>query len=431
MRLSISLVIVLLFSCLIISFGATYFYYQNGDETLTEHTWYHLETAAQSRAHHVTSFLDDVQHSLEIAATHSDLSNDELRAIADIEKSFDEVFLLDSSGKAVASSDESHLGLDFSDRDFFVNGKDATFISEAFYSEMTNRSSIAVSTPYSGGVLFAILHLDELNRITTDSTGLGDSGEIYIIDKKGYMITKSRFTDDSELNQKVSSVNAKQCLMILDMSLLEHLEPTTSNSYADYRGEQVFGVFIPIPEMQWCLLAEINEAEVSQRVRTEYFNNLLVTAIGITFFVCLLGFFIGKKLEHAYIKEKEGRTKICVPCLYIFLISLFSVAVFFLIVISFFDTRETVNIWMHLPDLLFLFVASITFGYSLKIKSDIAARFINPGAGLLILAKLIEIPVQEYSASIVSLSAVYWLPSYLLIFAGFLYILFAFREVVK
>ncbi|MCP3686429.1 MAG: hypothetical protein GY861_27645 [bacterium] len=283
--------------------GLTNYYHM--EKILSDQANYHLETAVQSRAHHVTYFLDDLKHSLEIAATHSDLSNDELREIVDIKESFDEVFVLDGSGKVVASSDESHLGLDFSDRDFFVNGKDVTFISEAFYSEITKKRSIAVSTPHSGGVMVARLQLDEFDEITTDRTGMGETGEIYMINKEANLITHSRFMKNEIMVQEVKTENADHCLKMLKEGSEAYVMNAPTQSYLSYLGETVFGTHIPIPEIKGCLLAELDEAEVIGISRTKFIKSAIFVSILTILFISLVGLSFGRKIEYKY----SGRRK--------------------------------------------------------------------------------------------------------------------------
>ena len=102
--------------------------------------------------------------------------------------------------------------------------------------------------------------LDRLNKITTDRTGLGKTGEVYLINRYGYMITHSRFIKNNFLKLKIDSPGAKKCIEDIkkfDTTPHEH----SPSIYRDYRGDRVLGIYAHIFRTQWCLLAEIDESE--------------------------------------------------------------------------------------------------------------------------------------------------------------------------
>ena len=61
------------------------------------------------------------------------------------------------------------------------------------------------------GVVSSTMTFEMINEITTDRTGLGETGEIYLINRHGYMITPARFKKDSFLSTKVDNENVRQC----------------------------------------------------------------------------------------------------------------------------------------------------------------------------------------------------------------------------
>lgn len=229
---------------------------------LSDQIYSHLETTVQSRADHVSYFLEEQKDKIEIAATHSELTNEELRVIRDTNREFYDLFVLDSEGKVSASSSPEEIGADFSAEPIFLNGEEETYIQDAHYDEKNGKNSIAVSTPFHEGVLVTRIDMDVLREIISNRTGLGETGETYLINKEGYMITPSRFGKDTFLKQKVDSINATDCLAVFgDMEKEIHSGHEAVNIFPDYRGVSVLGSHYPIKEMNWCLLAEIDEKE--------------------------------------------------------------------------------------------------------------------------------------------------------------------------
>ena len=53
---------------------------------------------------------------------------------------------------------------------------------------------------------------DQLNEITIEREGLGETGEVYLVDKDGLMLTDSRFADGLALQQSVDSFGVREAL---------------------------------------------------------------------------------------------------------------------------------------------------------------------------------------------------------------------------
>lgn len=254
---------------------------------IIEHQIYnHLETTVQSRAHHIEAFLDKgkkitlqlsesvvIERLLLLNKTDKSYNkrlNDvitRLKNSANINKEIYDIFVLDLNGVVIASNIEQRHGLDRSNDPYFINAKKRVYVKDVYYSRYFGvQPSLAISAPIFQdvanilvGVVVIRIRLDYLNDITTDRTGLGETGEIYLINKNGYMITPSRFIDDTFLKQKVDTENARNCLAHKEKRHIRHKEIIIFN---DYRGVKVLGTHIFIREMEWGLLAEISEKEV-------------------------------------------------------------------------------------------------------------------------------------------------------------------------
>lgn len=253
---------------------------------IIEHQIYnHLETTAHSRAHHIEAFLDKetkitlqlsesivIQKLLVLSKMDKNYNNrlenviTRLKHSADINKEIYDIFVLDLNGVVIASNIEQRHGLDRSNDPYFINAKKGVYVKDAYYSRhFGGQPSLAISVPVFQdvanilvGVVVIRIKLDYLNDITTDRTGLGETGDIYLINKDGYMITPSRFIDDTFLKQKVDTENARNCLAHKDKRDIGHKAIKIFN---DYRGVKVLGTYIFIKEMKWGLLAEIDEEE--------------------------------------------------------------------------------------------------------------------------------------------------------------------------
>ncbi len=303
MKLSHLLMIILFIVGLLVSIIGGYYNYSNMNKLLKEQVYYHLETTSQSRADHVEAFLTEQKHGVKIIATHKELTSDKLIEIESIDNHFYELFTLDSDGKVIATTNpKEEVEVDFSQELFFLNGKKGIYVQDAFYDEEFRRKAITISTPYADGVLVVKIGLEQLDEITTDRTGLGETGEVYIINKKRKLLTPSRFMINNIMVQDVKTKNAENCLKMVEMNITEHIGHQTITSFLDYRGINVFGTHNIIPDMQWCVLVEIDEAEVFGTPRIRFIKSAFIISITIVIFMSLIGFFTGKKLENKYFR---------------------------------------------------------------------------------------------------------------------------------
>jgi len=251
----------------------------------------HLESVAQSRAAHVRTFVREHKEMIRIAATSRVLRtglrsleagdadrasvvrglNTRLRHYNALDGDVYEIFLLDHHGRVVASTDSGNMGLDRSMDAYFVGAQDGPFVKDAYLSKTTGQPSLALSAPLADrasgellGVLVARVSLDGLNEIVTDRTGMGKTGETYLINRYRFMITPSRFRKDTFLKQKVDTENARECLAdaaAMRAGRLAEGHEHATLVYADYRGVRALGVHDHIPETGWGLVAEMDTRE--------------------------------------------------------------------------------------------------------------------------------------------------------------------------
>jgi len=251
----------------------------------------HLASVSRSRARHVATFLHEQKAAVGTAATSIILAdglrslragageassiakalNERLELFLELNENIYEFMLLDRDGKVVASTDPQSVGLDRSGDAYFVGATDVPFIKDAYYSQTTGKPSLTVSAPLVGrasgellGILVARHDMIELDEIVTDRTGLGNTGETYLINKYGFMITPSRSVEDTFLKQKIDTENARECLEHMAAMRAGRMPPEHEHEAAmfpDYRDRTVLGVHAHIPEMGWGLLAEIDVEE--------------------------------------------------------------------------------------------------------------------------------------------------------------------------
>ncbi|RZN36707.1 MAG: HAMP domain-containing protein [Methanosarcinales archaeon] len=249
----------------------------------------HLVTTVQSRANHIETFLDMNKQKVERTANGAiirdllttDVDDDcyvaqyervtaRLHALAATDDTICEILLLNRNGTVVASTDESIVGSDKSSEDIFLEGRKQTYVGDVHACKNTGKSVMLFSAPVIKnaemvGVIVTSIRMDDLDAITTDRTGLGETGEIYILNMDGYMITPSRFTSDTFLKQKVATGHlgdTPENLKNIGEGEYGHELITCKN----YLGTNVIRTHTHINELGWTVVAEMSEEEAFTQV---------------------------------------------------------------------------------------------------------------------------------------------------------------------
>ena len=239
---------------------------------LEEAVHHRLESTVQSRVDHVETVLTGYKELTVMLAAGNPFRdavdeqkeytwrmeqvNRRLKSVIESHDDVSRIRVLDTNGTVIASSNDD-TGFDRSTSDIFLKGTDGVYIGDIHSSEFTGNTVISVSAPillngeFSGVLVLNFDAEKELFTITTERTGLGETGEIYLVNGDGYMISPSRFVEGAVLDMKASVV------IHVDGGNCENAAVMTT----DYRGISVLQVHKHVDEMDWVLVAEMNEEE--------------------------------------------------------------------------------------------------------------------------------------------------------------------------
>lgn len=182
--------------------------------------------------------------------------------------------IVDLDGRIVASYHGPRIGRDLLEVDQHTTAYmraisknyTETCIGEPYYSHPQNVYSICVAAPITSrsnseplGMLINHYNLAPLNDITMNREGMGKTGEVYLVNSDGMMLTESRFIEDAPLRQKVNTEPVRKAV--------EGGEEMTG-IYRDYRDVSIVGASMYLPEYGWTLLAEIDKSEAFAPLRT-------------------------------------------------------------------------------------------------------------------------------------------------------------------
>lgn len=292
--------------------------------TIKNEISHRLVSTAQSRAHHIQTVLHEYKHITKTLASGDpfiDVVNPDknytrsfkqvnirIRSVIQSHEEISRIRVLDKNGKVVASS-HADVGFDVSDREIFLKGKDDLYIGDVHFSRFTGNPVMSITAPIivngeSSGFIIVNFDAKELFEIMADRTGLGKTGEIYLVNKNGYMITPSRFIDDTVLKYKVATENVRHCFEDIER-FGEQKHEREAMLFKNYLDTDVLGVHAHIPEMNWCLLAEIGKEEAFAPV-TKLTHSILLIIVALLAFSAILLSFISKKITEPIVRLHHG-----------------------------------------------------------------------------------------------------------------------------
>ncbi|MEA3358259.1 MAG: cache domain-containing protein [Thermodesulfobacteriota bacterium] len=290
----------------------------------------HLLTTAQSRAHDIETLLNDYKETVDILRVGIPFTNvldpqiDYTRRMTEcnlridrtvkINSGISRIKILDKNGIVIASSHQD-IGLDLSEEAIFIKGNENAYIGEIHKSVYTGNLVISLSAPifirdiFSGVLIINFYMAEKLFEILSNVIGLGETGEMYLVNRDGYLITPSRFIDGAILETKIKTEQ-------VNLFLSEHLEKGLPKymeekpiEYLDYNGKKVLGVHNYIPEMQWGLIAEYDVTEAYKPMSKQIVLIIIIFSV-LLIVIIIVAIVVSKKIILPIKELHEGTEEI-------------------------------------------------------------------------------------------------------------------------
>ena len=219
---------------------------------------------------------------------------------------FEDIKIIDSKGNilfTLGSVKNTNLGED----PLFKKGLTKSFVD--FEPTPTGKKMIVVSPIFaqdskkgdeSIGVIISRMRTSSIDNILLNRSGLGETGEVYIVNDGSLMLSESRFLDEVIFKQKVDTIPVQKCFREGE----EHI-----GFYPDYRGIQIYGSSYCAADLGFVLLAEIDEAETVEPILILQ-DRIFQTGLLITTGMAIVAFAISKTLSRPLIKLKNAANKV-------------------------------------------------------------------------------------------------------------------------
>ena len=287
----------------------SYIAFDSGRQSIVTNVESHLDSVATLKEHQIESWVKRLEHTVTWLATSPQVRSDaavlathtagepqylaaheslvvEFQRIAAM-GNVSPVFLLDStSGQIIASSDMTREGKLSENRRYFLEGKSSTYVSDIYHSLTLGQPTMVISTPVkdSGGQLLAVIaghaNLDRLSEIMLERSGLGETGETYLVNKNNLLLTECRYEPGLAFRKWVFTEGVSRALE----------GESGVGLYLDYGGRRVIGAYRWLEDRELVLIAKQNQAEAFFPVDSLW--NTIAVVAGIVFTliagVCLL-----------------------------------------------------------------------------------------------------------------------------------------------
>ncbi|MBT5740356.1 sensor histidine kinase [Candidatus Woesearchaeota archaeon] len=308
-------------------FGYTSFVY--GSESIIERTSEHLESVAVLKENQFNSYLNERLEEL-LDLSEQELIVNYLNEFHYLNKNYDEneeeeqeakvqkllnerllhyrseeIFVILLNGKVDISTDNKQKGKIKLQEDYFNEGLKSIFVQSFYYSLSTQKPAITLSVPIKNennvtiGVIAGNIITEDISTIMEEKSGLGETGETYLVNQYNLLVTKSRFIEELEFKRTIYTKAVKECL--------EGKRGIIENK--NYLGEKVITFYDWIDDRDVCLIAEQGKSETFTSI-----NNLakiLSIITGILFIISLLiGILFSNTISRPIIKLRDIAQKV-------------------------------------------------------------------------------------------------------------------------
>lgn len=199
-------------------------------------------------------------------------------------------------------SAKNNLKVEFSESNFYRKGILQFFLT----SPVFKTDKISGKEIFIGVVALKLDDRKIVNLIASDS-GLGENGEVYIVNRDRSHITPLKFDETKTLEEAHHIINSERidrCFKDYDNYYLALKGEYTENiervgTEPNYLGEDVIGTYYYILESEWCVIAEMKEEDF------DYIGRTIYAVILISFIISILIIFILNRLYIIKIRRKN------------------------------------------------------------------------------------------------------------------------------
>lgn len=229
-----------------------------------------------------------------------------LYIIDNIRLDWQEISLLSIKGGKIFLSTNPKFEGQYRVRDsYFIEGQKNTFVQNVYPSPLTAKPTMTIATPLIDpetqqtiGVLAVNLKLERMDEIIQDRTGLGTTGETYLVDPYNVFVSGQRF-GRQEYPRGVHTAGIQAALT----------GQNGSGLYLNYAHVPVIGVYRWVGRRELALMAEIHQQEAFAPAR-QLAGTIL--GVGLTLAAVLAGgvYWLARQIARPILALSRAATQV-------------------------------------------------------------------------------------------------------------------------
>jgi PAS domain S-box-containing protein len=211
------------------------------------------------------------------------------------------------NGRVLISTDPSDIGKNYSDHLELRRGVTEPFV---YFDLKDNERKTIVTVPVLRidnnktsnpiGVIVATMDSRAFDEILLNRKGLGQTGEVYLVNEDKKMISESRFIENAAFRQTVDTLPVKECF---------EKDKEINTIYNDYRNIPIVGFSYCAKDLGLVLLAEIDEAEIFKPI-AQLKNQIIVISIIISSIFVAIAFYVSRTISRPITKLRNAVDRI-------------------------------------------------------------------------------------------------------------------------
>lgn len=296
-------------------------------KTLTNFAFLHMATIAETRANHLDSWLEERLNDLGVLSRlpaireaciryRKSLGNnsepptallvDTLNILEGRSPSYENITVSLPDGKIVATTHHVEATLpdlhELEAIEHLQPGEEPALSAvyqipgkEGWHVQLASRIDGPEGTRLA--YLIAVLDLSKtIDPIMIERSGLGDTGETYLVNEDRKIISQSRFLDWQDLIDRSFDTEGIR-------SVLEKKNGTAV--YENYLGREVLGSYVWLPNYNWGILAEMETEEILQPLEWIEATGVL-TAILVSLVCLLMAYFVSRRISKPIVQVADA-----------------------------------------------------------------------------------------------------------------------------
>ena len=315
--------IIILIECLVMLSILTIgiFSYYLGTEIIHERIEAQMESVTILKANYLNNFILERKNDMvsvgnqcdKLLQNNNDTDFNELREClhdrVQENNFFIELFIMNQDGAVIISTDQTQEGKIKTNEPYFINGQKNITVQSFYYDFSLQYPAMTVALPLIDeqkktiNVVAGRVNLTEVSNIFTERSGLGETGETYLVNTFNLAVTELRKENIGILKKTIYSEAVVKALKEKPMTV------QFAHDYPDYSGEKVHGAYLFISGLSVCIITEINQNEVFA-LMTKFYTNLLFISLFTLGITVVIGYFSSKTLTKSITALSKATQKI-------------------------------------------------------------------------------------------------------------------------